>query len=487
MQQSGLVMPPVILFFLPSCPDNAKDDMPSPSEPDDWVYLTTAAERLFEEWVQWERRGDKEAFLQWALETCRKKTEEFMHLRICKDWVDEMSPRQESETKCLRQVRFNMITRKLKEMGWTEELGIGNSRRQLEKHKLVNQPRLLTEQGWDNISSTLDAFMSSVKTNRLTEQRSAAHGRRRHLLTTKLLTDYSQRLPRGLFLPGRTEITLFEPFRRIIEDTPPSEKVEASHFDGAFTQLLPFVEDWNRNRREKALQALQAYHPGATADHLTRVTSLFVCCDENCVYSYEGVVGHPPMLQCPSDAEWRKACEPRMHVGAIEKTKHVCELYGINPETTSFRDMLARNPLLECLTCRSKGGIRCILRWTALFEWYSPHLKEDHEIIAVPEADLPVILERENASNVWLKSYIEDLRWYICKECDYRHRLRVVKSHLRKVHGIEQDINEHWELIPSANLAMLGPNEIKLYPPGRKGPPIKSRIYDRGWGSDSDH
>jgi hypothetical protein len=110
LEESGLVVPPVILFFLPSCPAGAEEDIPSPStsrmacrqfkkltnilpsdEPDNWIYLTTAAEELFEEWVQWERRGDKDAFLQWALETCRKKMEEFMvrlsvlhfgHLRV---------------------------------------------------------------------------------------------------------------------------------------------------------------------------------------------------------------------------------------------------------------------------------------------------------------------------------------------------------------------------------------------------------------------
>ncbi|KAK7053006.1 hypothetical protein VNI00_004327 [Paramarasmius palmivorus] len=447
------------------------------------VYLMTAVKALFKKALSLPM--DNGTFTAFLSNTKRERDTELQQIHACQLWDYQQNLVKSLERMNAREERKTMIIGKLQELGWREELTHGSSQDELIRHKLVNQPRVLTDRSWRNICATLEAFMSSLKTDRLSQERT-------HLLRTrdeflqKMLRHYAKRLPHALYMPPLPDIVLWGPFRWIIEDTPSHVKLQAHHFSEPMKQLPAFIEQWNAERHNKALVALQKHVPQATSSDLNLAISLFCCKSYRAVWSYPGIMAHMcgGMADHESErVEWCSGtrssyCEIEMATEAIDVTRVICNLYGLDPKTTSLETLMTLNPLVECKTCSryEHYEARCFKRWTQA----ATHCR-GHELLVVSKIDEAVVVAKESQQDCrWYQAQ----EWYRCKECDYKYRLKSVRKHLQKVHQIEDNLDNHIEYTPLGRLLeSTGPSVTKIYPPGTREPPAMPILP---WDPDSD-
>ncbi|ESK83287.1 hypothetical protein Moror_15047 [Moniliophthora roreri MCA 2997] len=450
----------------------------------EWVYLISAAKEFYNEFMS--LPVSREAVRDFMDKKCEAKMARKDQTLVCKPWDDNRNVIKYLERKNVREQRIIGIFDKLSELGWVEELMDQNSRWEIMRHKLVNQSRPLTERVWGNIGTTLEAFLSSLRRDRLAiERHQLLRDRDEHL--QKLLRHYEKRLPRPLFMPPLPDIVLWQPFRTIIENTPPTEILEASHYDDAMKHLPPFVQEWNAKRHDKALGVLQAHQPEAPSSDLYLATSLFHCKNGNgSVWSYPGIMAHMCYRMPDYESEcvgWCSGmpsthCEILLATKAIETTKVICQLHKLDPKT-SLDTMMTLNPLVECKTCSryNQHNVRFFVRWTSAVTRC-----HGHELIAVSEADEAIVVAKESQHD---KGWQETREWYRCKKCDYKYRLKSVRKHLKKAHQIEENVDDYLEYTPLGRLVeSTRPKEVMIYPPGKKEPVWPVVPYN--WGPDSD-
>ncbi|EEB91948.1 hypothetical protein MPER_09616 [Moniliophthora perniciosa FA553] len=331
-----------------------------------------------------------------------------------------------------------IIVSKLEADAWGAELAKEDTLEKLSQHKLVKQPKPLTERIWKNIGQTLFDFMAEVKTARMAEERLNT-SRKRFRLIDGMLRSLEMTMPRGTIMPLDLDVAFWEPFKIIIEDLPVEVGADLSVFEQAATKLPQFIEDWNQQRKKECLRALQAHHTDATEEDLHLATSLFRCTASTCenIYSYPAIISHHCCLpydhslpqwseydpldpDCPFDllSRHQPASDGTFeHItAAAQITRTICQLHSLDPSTTSSHTMVTLNPLVECKTCNTASdGSRVFMRWTETLT----HEKHDFAA-ASKETDT---VDAEKSRNINPIPSIASLIWD--NMADTRRRYRI--------------------------------------------------------------
>ncbi|KDQ08355.1 hypothetical protein BOTBODRAFT_569584 [Botryobasidium botryosum FD-172 SS1] len=127
-------------------------------------YMPEVAQ--MQEKLQQLSKDDWELFMKERVEYVKRTSE---HARACSMWVEYGWLRRAGENKELREKRFRSIKARLSDLGWATELQ--HCDLQLSKHKLVRQPRALTERIWNNIRDPLVSWIAESRANRLANRR----------------------------------------------------------------------------------------------------------------------------------------------------------------------------------------------------------------------------------------------------------------------------------------------------------------------------
>ncbi|KAL0577111.1 hypothetical protein V5O48_004864 [Marasmius crinis-equi] len=352
------------------------------------VYLVSAAEDLHRHFLDY----PSVACMQWLTEKLNAVVDDLQgtytvafvqQLILCKRWAESRSTAREQELEDAREARFDAIVQKLHDLGWGQELAFEQGRRELRKHKLVNQPKSLTAKIWKNIETPLSEFMSSVKAARLQREYVAMCGERLRIVS-QILEDRKATLPRGLISPPALDVALWEPVRTVIEGLPTEAGASPSSFDEALTGLQDFIVEWNQTRTQHMLSILRQNSPDATEADLHRATTLFRCCGSWICSVKEEIIPYPAILThtCFDSnlsgfttelPKWARLSRSRpssdsaitLDTDAMNNTVAILEACGMPLSTTTFDEMLTKNPLVECKTCSKQEGFRVFWRWTS--------------------------------------------------------------------------------------------------------------------------
>ncbi|ESK83290.1 hypothetical protein Moror_15043 [Moniliophthora roreri MCA 2997] len=419
------------------------------------VYLNSAAKTLLGEYAKSEREGPAalSAFMKRKINERQLVLEQ---INVCQLWEEQWDAEKKANNQAIRKERADAVIRKLEALGWKEELQFESSRRKLLAHKRVNETKLLTEKIWSNIQAELKSVIAQIQTDRLEEEQLAVKKDRFAYLQKRLLM-YEGCLSLNLFMPPAVDIALWYPLRALVESPghiSVEDDINQVLRDASFCD---FIANWNTSRFQAAFHALREYRPDAVPNDMFLCTTLFrtAGCNASRVYGFTGIMAH----KCHRlhGAKWYSgaptlSCRIELHIPAIQFTRRVCGMFRINPLTTSFNDMLALNPLIECKTCYSESGIRHFVRWCA----QSAQDHRDHYLSPVSSDIVNAISLRESENCQATKRNRESEHHYRCKFCNYRNGLATLRRHLRTFHGSIQ----LWDVVPLGSLHEVGRSTV---------------------------
>ncbi|KDQ57851.1 hypothetical protein JAAARDRAFT_156921 [Jaapia argillacea MUCL 33604] len=200
-------------------------------------------------------KGEERAtFIQQRLEGTKKIKS---HAKICEQWARGQASDRTQELDGARKDRMEAIQAKLKALGWEDVLSKMTWREteEFERHKLVKEPKRLTERIWNNIRGPLVEHMEQVKAKVLERDRKALVFARKRIAIEVLRTYKNQCLPYTQILPGPPDFCDIPEIRDIIE-LPSDVPVDESSFSQIAERLPALSEAWASSIHEKLLEHL---------------------------------------------------------------------------------------------------------------------------------------------------------------------------------------------------------------------------------------
>ncbi|KAF7374930.1 hypothetical protein MSAN_00379100 [Mycena sanguinolenta] len=373
------------------------------------------------------------------------------HAALCTAWAANRTSERRNELDEARSLRLEAIVERLTALGWGEEVPFHTY--ELSCHKLVKQPKELTDRIWKNIETPLVEFLTGLKEERLVATR-AKIIRERRQLAARVYNKWRETLPPDVVYPAKIDVLLTEPFRAVIEDTPiePEEKVTEESFDAAVSSVVEFSADWRRRKQEELVKIMQKIHPDSVEADLHLATTFFTCSTytnaeplststilvhASATAIRYGEWGEDSVQKTLGEEAWNAAGRVRLHEQAQRNARFVVEACGLDPDVTTSAEMDEINPALECLNCSNEMYGRCVMRWTRAAYHVCGSTGTPWKCLNVNEERLLEAEERqalENYSNVYF-SYQES---YCCKVCGNSRRMMLftLKSHLLTEHNI---------------------------------------------------
>ncbi|KAK1219525.1 hypothetical protein PQX77_017760 [Marasmius sp. AFHP31] len=430
-------------------------------EPDrdmDGSYLRSETRRIirsYEELTVEQRQ-------QWLQAEVEVTEAQVKHILECRKWQSNEYKRQEIGRDAAKEERFKAVVQRLEDAGWKEDLSLPRVREKLRYHKLVNQPKPLTDRIWRNIAPKLDEFFR-VEIPGVVKAEQHRIRRLRIQALISFLSEHEQHLPRDLAMPALSDIVLWQPIRTIIEAYPVTVSTSRSIFDAVTPQLPSFIQDWNDSGTQIVLESLQRHRPRSTKDDLLLSTSLFRCTKSECrasesIFSYPAILFHICTKDSPLPEEWGWFPTPAMmgagrklltgfsspslqveiELNAALTSESICQLSDLDPATTTLDSMFKFNPIVECRACMTKDGNRLFMRWTTAI--YHTHYRDFRAITAVERSNVEL---RERGTNERIPCPIR------CKHCTFKaKKTQNIKKHLSSSHGISSIQDEDWEFRP---------------------------------------
>ncbi|KAL0566285.1 hypothetical protein V5O48_015733 [Marasmius crinis-equi] len=407
------------------------------------LFMQPESEELINEYLS--LSGDKRT--TWLSRRVEVYERDFPSLMAYQKWVKDYGDQREHDIRRIRIERCKAITSRMHDLGW-DLLALDDCN--FRAHRLVNQPKPLTERIWKNIRPELEEVIEPIQDSYYNEIRHSRYS---------TLHDYLD------FWVENRHISL-------------KRRDPETLFNDALEKLPLLLEDWTAKRTEKVLEVLQKHQPGATKEDLHKVTALFRCTSKFCAgrtWGYPGILTHAcvydPSLRSelgvasrlpywlPGEEDFKtNVSEIRMDEEAVEMTKKIATICGVvthEGDVSSVRisEMLRINPIVECVTsgCNNFGQVMC---WSSAINH-----RQQCTLHAVPDS----MIEEDDLQSTRPATgfkYIGDSdRWFLCTHegCEYRGRKERLQEHLVTVHGLprlplSEISSELWEFSPSTYL-----------------------------------
>ncbi|KAF8997048.1 hypothetical protein BDQ17DRAFT_1429254 [Cyathus striatus] len=396
----------------------------------------------------------------------------------CMMWLIERAQERSIEGEQIRIRRRDTIVQRLKDLGWADEIERMPDPTELTGHPLVWQRKDLTDRIWNNIRPQLIQFMEEKKAERLEWQESAMLHLRRPLLRI-LRKQYAKTLPPNSIVPPEADLNDYEPFRNIIEETPPDQEVTIDDFNDVLDGLPEFVSQWRGEKDRELLRIMGApVTENPDFSPLKLATTVFHCAKSYsfrsspcCYVSYPQILVHkcarsygtrrlyPSEISAPmgyddelyidlGEAKWNSEGQVLFSTQGHQIAEKIVSLCELDPKSATCEDMDARDPVFQCNLC-TRDGARCCMRWReAIYHSLSEHhlsdlslvftLIEDNDVVK----DVKFLLEQARLS--WMRAGEESVRWklgqpayrLVCVHCTEKYSFHLMNKHLDMKHGI---------------------------------------------------
>ncbi|KAG6850404.1 hypothetical protein H0H93_013629 [Arthromyces matolae] len=320
------------------------------------------------------------------------------HATRCEVWITNRNFNRSNELDTFRTQRYEAIKEKLVDLGWKMEIERlakefwHDEPVKLVNHKLVKQPKPLTERIWTNIKDTLIQFMVDYKARRLVREYKLMI-RKRGIVLAKVMEEYAASQPLHDIFPPMPDIASLLAFREIIEDTPAEEEVTQDHFQGPMADYPMIAMEWRKSKDELLVKLIND-HPDTTGNATLvtlRYAKTFFHCN-NCgePISYPRILVHRCNTKIGRfstvDPDLDKYFEyleerPWNHQGRVIKYDHLFSKRAEDILGDCELDLTIRNSELtekdlrfECQLCESPNEGRWIMNWPAVMD----HIHDSH-------------------------------------------------------------------------------------------------------------
>ncbi|KAJ7707705.1 hypothetical protein B0H17DRAFT_1033682 [Mycena rosella] len=436
-------------------------------------YSIDVATKLGEECDDFLVRGvlqrNDPAFLKWRDQKAKEAEEVNEHADLCVTWAVNRTDERSQELDDARRLRREAIVERLTALGWGEEIPfLGH---EFNAHKLVRQPKELTNRIWKNIEAPLVELLTSLKRMRLELARQRIL-RERRLLAVQVYHKFCD------------TFHLTEPFRAVIEGTPiePEEKVTDESFAEAISQVSP--EEWKRCKDKELVEIMKKDLPNSTEADLELATAFFTCVP----YGSPEPIGYPRILVTTSATTlgyprpsadqalklllqndvWNGDGLIQFHERAFRVVRSVLLACGLDPDVTTATEMDEIDPILECLNCTNETHGRLVMRWLQT-AGHSCGEQATWQCLT-PEDELRVkVREREKFSDDYIETGYFIWRWheiFCCKFCDHaKTTYSGLKEHLATAHNVETMSLDSVKYHIDTPLSRVHPQPVRLLPP----------------------
>ncbi|KAJ7650256.1 hypothetical protein FB45DRAFT_887444 [Roridomyces roridus] len=435
---------------------------------------------------------DRTDYVEWR----KRKREEVdklnTHATACANWLANRVSDRSEELDGVRESRLEAIVDRLTALGWGAEI---HRHWDFRYHKLVRQPKLLTDRIWANIKAPLIEFLTQKKTSRLEQEKRNIIQKRRHL-AVKAYSDFVASLPFGSITPPKYEVLCTEPFRELIEDTSihPHEEITLESFAEAISELPEFCTDWRESKDEELVDILKEFKPKATEETLSLATTFFRIDgdprQEQEPIGYPRILVHraaipyhsnlfPTIGEMPSLAStihggaWNANKMIRPDLKASPNVRAVVRACNLDPKVTTVDEMDELNPVMECVTCASTAG-RLVMRWIHAAK-HSCHAAGRDAVWKrlQPEEELDIEeLEKRN-----FKAFLESLQTVarygfgteamasyecnLCLDSEKAWTLPRLAEHVKTTHEQDELVMEHGRCKVDTNIGQRYPRPFR--------------------------
>ncbi|KAF5378405.1 hypothetical protein D9757_010856 [Collybiopsis confluens] len=335
------------------------------------------------------------------------------HKYLCQQWFQARIAGRGEELVNVRDQRKIAILERLEKIGWREEAELSESyaRNVFSNHKLVRQPKKLTNRGWKSIETELVQWLAEQKNKRLGEQRSAVIRERIAMLFEEIKATRSL----GNQLPYEDAVFTNEALRELIWETPAEDELSSELLRSKLSEHLPdIIERWSSAVQESLVEIIQKFRPNATIVDLQLATTVFECtgvAHEHFLMHYPQVLYHECCLKfyCFQSADirfgylkWSSENLTLSSTGCHMATA-IVQGCSLDPATATVQDLWAVSPLIECKSCERQADGRLFMRWpSAIGDYHS----RGHSVVINNFGDeTPHILACEPLENLVCRSF----------------------------------------------------------------------------------
>ncbi|KAG6913438.1 hypothetical protein DXG01_006821 [Tephrocybe rancida] len=385
---------------------------------------------------------------QWCIKRRLQYDLWLKHAKLCEEWNQNRNEERSSWGE--------EIT--LLEAGASDEEY--QEKQRLSEHKLVKQPKALTERIWNNIKDTLVDFMEKAKARRLVILYKATIKKRGQVLAAVIDT-YASSQPLHSVLPSVADVASLPAFRAIIEDLSIDEAITALHFQEAMNDFPQIVTDWRRSKDEVLIKLIND-HPASTAKAtlatLQHAGTFFKCRQCTGGISYPRILVH----HCATALDWNDrtmindyfknlGCKPWNYESSVVRYDHRASERAIRilhdchlvSDTLSSFDLDRLDLRFECLKCKSPEQGRLLMKWPVVVDHAGHHYENSASgsigsgVIEVAsldsdESSLAYLLDFTRISpmsRAWCHSHS-----WACLECKTRIAWSTSWEHLNEKH-----------------------------------------------------
>ncbi|KAK0494650.1 hypothetical protein EDD18DRAFT_1175531 [Armillaria luteobubalina] len=331
-------------------------------------------------------------------------------------WVEQESKTMED----LVAHRLSEVNRRFARLGWDEEL------RQIPlhlitDHRLVKKSEKLTEKAWERMEHVLVDILQKHKDQRLLSERfNSVLNILSNALKCYLISSSTS------IAPDYASFAIMEDCKRILDATPLDQPLSEDSLSPVLTRLPEIIDQWRTVNEAKCLEMLrQATDADTGEEDLYLATTVFQClaCKQPVMYpkalvhqceqllrrrtSCPQIVVRFPWLQPPNLFEF--------HQRASDAARAVVVACGLDPKVTTYAQMNALHPLLECFGRHDFG--RLVLRWQQALA-HAPNHSSTPQFVLLEgkDKDTAEYIEGEHSA-IWRDIYNEGLNRFRCSLC----------------------------------------------------------------------
>ncbi|KAL4252491.1 hypothetical protein ABKN59_002772 [Abortiporus biennis] len=377
-------------------------------------------------------------------------------------WYKNKQNARSEELETIRKNRLQEIIKRLRQMGWADELEKLKTQNYAPLTKLasVRLSKPLTDRTWQKMQDEVVLCMNDAKMRRVRAERRITLRRRILVLKSVLDSFHAGYKAQKCGFPPLMEWIMM-PRIRVILDTPNDTVVDESTFDFLKDEWSPLSISWQdeatqnlRNMVEKDVNI-----DDANVDPLSlAIGSCFYSPKGYSVHIFPSVLSHidrpsffTPEPDLPVEPTYEEFVRDILDLSGrwnperfkvnVELAQSVVKAFGLDPSSATREDMDLLKTRISCRLCNKSDG-KPVMTWRAAIEHHhSNHRTKTAEWDQVEEDEMQLAEPLEAAAAV---AFEKEPYWY-CRRCPTVERRYLdsftkaeAEQHVRSHHNITE-------------------------------------------------